>query len=85
MDFDTDELVKNCISALDKDLRVSKLIYETKTGEMERISSKEELEKGEAFKFKESEMSKSYSKITTTIKYDLIGKLVDETKLTRKL
>jgi len=84
VDFDTDELVKNCISALDKDLRVSKLIYETKTGEMERISSKEELEKGEAFKFKESEMSKSYSKITTTIKYDLIGKLVDETKLTRK-
>lgn len=84
VDFDTDELIKNCISALDKDLRISKLVYKTKTGEMERISSKEELEKGQAFKIKESEMSKEYSAITTTIKYDLIGKLVDETKLTRK-
>lgn len=51
---------------------------------MESISSKEELEKGEAFTVKESEMDKDYSKATTTLRYDLIGKLVDETKLTRK-
>jgi type III restriction enzyme len=84
VDFDTDELIRNCIHALDKDLRVSDLIYKTKVGEMESISSKEELERGESFKVKESEMSKDYSKITTTLKYDLIGKLVDETQLTRK-
>ena len=51
---------------------------------MESISSKEELEKGEAFKVKESEMNKYYSKVTINLKYDLVGKLVDETKLTRK-
>ena len=51
---------------------------------MESISSKEELEKGEAFKVKETAMDKDYSAVTTTIRYDLVGKLVDETKLTRK-
>jgi type III restriction enzyme len=83
VDFDTDELIRNCINVLDKDLRVSDLTYQIKVGEMESISSIEELEKGESFVVKESEMSKDYSKITTKLKYDLIGKLVDETKLTR--
>lgn len=84
VDFDTDELIRNCIIALDKDLKVSDLTYHVKTGEMESISSKEELEKGEAFIARESEIDKDYSKITTTLRYDLVGKLVDETKLTRK-
>ncbi|XOQ17109.1 MAG: DEAD/DEAH box helicase family protein [Sporanaerobacter sp.] len=84
VDFDTDELIRNCIVALDKDLKVSDLTYHVKTGEMESISSKEELEKGEAFKVKETETNKDYSKITATLRYDLVGKLVDETKLTRK-
>jgi type III restriction enzyme len=83
VDFDTDELIKNCIIALDKDLRISNIIYQVKTGEMESISSKEELEKGESFRLKETNMNKDYSTVTTTIRYDLVGKLVDETKLTR--
>ncbi|WP_132994993.1 type III restriction-modification system endonuclease [Sporanaerobacter acetigenes] len=84
VDFDTDELIRNCIIALDKDLKVSDLTYHVKTGEMESISSKEELEKGESFIARESEINKDYFKITTTLRYDLVGKLVDETKLTRK-
>lgn len=84
VDFDTDELVKNCIVALDRDLRVSDIIYQVKAGEMESISSKQELEKGEAFKVKETAINKDYSAVITTIRYDLVGKLVDETNLTRK-
>ncbi|MFW5649742.1 MAG: type III restriction-modification system endonuclease [Candidatus Alkaliphilus sp. MAG34] len=84
VDFDTDELIKNCIVALDKDLRVSDLTYYVKMGEMESISSKEELERGEAFTVKESGIDKNRSEITATLKYDLVGKLVDETGLTRK-
>lgn len=84
VDFDTEELVRNCITALDMDLRVSDLTYYVKTGEMESISSREELEKGEAFTVRESETKKDHSEITTALRYDLIGKLVDETKLTRK-
>lgn len=83
VDFDTDELINKCIVYLDKDLRVSNLTYHIKTGEIERISSKEELKRGESFVAKETEMNKDYSEVTTTLKYDLVGKLVDETKLTR--
>jgi len=83
VDFDTKELIKNCIIALDRDLKVSDIIYQVKTGEMESISSKEELERGEAFKVKETAIDKDYSALTTAIRYDLVGKLVDETKLTR--
>ncbi|NLZ54069.1 MAG: restriction endonuclease subunit R, partial [Thermoanaerobacteraceae bacterium] len=84
VDFDTEELIRNCIVALDQDLRVSDITYQVKTGEMESISSKAELERGEAFKLKETAMDKDYTPVTTTIKYDLVGKLVDETQLTRK-
>lgn len=84
VDFDTDELIRNCIVALDKDLRVSDLTYYVKTGEMESITSEEELKSGEAFIVKETKMNKGYSTMNTTLRYDLVGKLVDETQLTRK-
>lgn len=84
VDFDGDELIKNSVIALDKDLRVSDLTYHTRTGEMEHISSKDELKRGESFRVTETETNKGYSKMKTTIRYDLVGKLVDETKLTRK-
>jgi type III restriction enzyme len=58
VDFDTEELIKNCIIALDRDLRVSDITYQVKAGEMESISSKEELEKGEAFKLKKLQLIK---------------------------
>jgi type III restriction enzyme len=84
VDFDTEELIENCIEALDSGLKVSEITFQVKTGEMDSISSKEELERGEAFKVKETATDKEYKPVTTTVRYDLVGKLVDETKLTRK-
>lgn len=86
VDFDTDELVKKSIDSLDKKLRVSKIYFKVETGAMEQIKSKEELTNGGAF-FKEK--IKNYGDNNTiaassNVKYDLIGKLVDETGLTRK-
>ena len=83
VDFDTDELIHNCIIALDRDLRVSDLTYHVVAGEMESISSKDELESGESFKIMQTEMSRAYTTVTTNLRYDLVGKLVDDTKLTR--
>jgi type III restriction enzyme len=82
--FDTDELIDKCIAELDKSLNVSDIIYQVKAGELERISSKEQLKKGEGFKVMESKADWLQANVTASIKYDLIGKLVDETKLTRK-
>lgn len=84
VDFDTDELVRKAIDSLDRKLRVSKIYFKVETGAMEQIRSKAELVSGESFV---KEESASYGNITpsnSNVKYDLIGKLVDDTGLTRK-
>ena len=86
VDFDSDELVKKAITALNGKLRVSKIFFRVETGEMEQIDSKENLESGTAFKKTESHAAGTQSHIGAKhgVKYDLVGKLVEETKLTRK-
>ena len=84
VDFDTDELVRKAIDSLDRKLRVSKIYFKVETGAMKQIRSKDELVSGESFV---KEESASYGNITlsnSNVKYDLIGKLVDDTGLTRK-
>ena len=84
VDFDTDELVNKAIASLDKNLNISKTYFKIETGVMEKIESKEALINGNAFN-KEGSDNYSYTGPTNSnIKYDLIGKLVDETGLTRK-
>lgn len=84
VDFDTDELIKKSIASLDSKLRVSKIYFRVESGAMDNIKSKEELVSGASFV---KEESASYGVTITAhsnVKYDLIGKLVDETGLTRK-
>lgn len=84
VDFDTDELVCKSIASLDAKLRVSKIYFKVETGTMDQIKSKEELASGASIV---KEQSGSYGIAVTAnsnVKYDLIGKLVDETGLTRK-
>lgn len=84
VDFDTDELVRKSIDSLDKKLRVSKIYFKVETGAMEQIKSKEELVSGTAFIKEESDSYGNIIAASSNVKYDLIGKLVDETGLTRK-
>lgn len=84
VDFDTDELVRKSIDALDRKLRVSKIYFKVETGAMEQIKSKAELESGASFVKKESGTYGATIHASSNVKYDLVGKLVDETGLTRK-
>ena len=84
VDFDTDELIRKSIASLDSKLRVSKIYFRVETGAMDVINSKDELLAGTSFA---KDASSSYDASITAnsnVKYDLIGKLVDETGLTRK-
>lgn len=86
VNFDTDELVQKAIHSLDAKLRVAKIFFKVESGAMEEIKSKEELEAGTAF-VKEASASygtKTRISVNSSVKYDLVGKLVEETKLTRK-
>lgn len=82
--FDTDELVRKSIDSLDRKLRVSKIYFKVETGAMEQIKSKEELVSGASFVKEKSASYGNVIAVSSNVKYDLIGKLVDETGLTRK-
>ena len=84
VDFDTDELVRKAIASLDTKLRVSKIYINVKFGELDRIDSKEALNDGSAFVVRETSSYGNTITANSNVKYDLIGKLVDETGLTRK-
>ncbi len=84
VDFDTDELVRKSIASLDNKLRVAKLFFKVETGAMENIKSKDALVSGESFKKEESASYDLAVSANSNVKYDLVGKLVDETGLTRK-
>jgi len=84
VDFDTDELVRKAIAALDSKLRVSKIYFKVETGTMEQIASKDALASGTSFVKEESGSYSATITVNSNVKYDLIGKLVEETGLTRK-
>jgi type III restriction enzyme len=84
VDFDTDELVRKSIASLDSKLRVSKIFFRVESGAMDSIKSKEDLTSGASFVKEESGSYGVTIEANSNVKYDLIGKLVDETGLTRK-
>ena len=84
VDFDTDELVRKSIASLDHKLRVSKIYLKVESGTMDTIKSKEALADGTAFLKEESASFGVTINANSSVKYDLVGKLVDETGLTRK-
>lgn len=84
VNFDTEELIRKAVQSLDCKLRVSKIVFKVETGTMETIKSKEALASGTSFVKEKSASYGSTKTVSTNVKYDLIGKLVEETGLTRK-
>ena len=86
VDFDTDELVKKAIASLNQNLHVPKIFFKVETGAMDEIKSKDSLLDGSAFSKSKSSTydSRKQIRVGSSVKYDLIGKLVGETGLTRK-
>mgnify|MGYP005801402305 FL=1 len=86
VDFDTQELIQKAIQSLNKNLRVSKIYFKVESGSMEEVKSKESLLEGSSFSKKKSEMYSQDRQVraNSAVKYDLVGKLVEETGLTRK-
>ncbi len=87
--FDEDELVKKAVLELNKRLRVSGIYFKVERGEQtDWLESKEQLMMGEGFV--RQDMVREEADFCTTrraissVRYDLIGKLVAETGLTRK-
>jgi type III restriction enzyme len=82
--FETPELVQKCVAAIEKELKVSPLQYTIQRGEQTESTTFENLQQGLAFELQETETGALKASIQSAVKYDLIGKLAEQTKLTRR-
>jgi len=81
--FDSNELVGKCVAALDAELRVAPLQYVVQRGEQLTGTTYEGLQAGEAFELQQTQTAALKASVHSSVKYDLIGKLADQTQLTR--
>jgi type III restriction enzyme len=84
VEFDEPELIEKAIAALNKELRISKIFFKVEYGTMRDIESKENLLDGVSMVREESATYNVEATASASVKYDLIGKVVAETGLTRK-
>ena len=87
--FDEAELVKKSIVELNKRLRIPKIYFKVEQGEqVKTIESKDQLLSGEGFvradTVREEASPYTTMKASRSVRYDLVGKIVGETGLTRQ-
>lgn len=82
--FDSDELIKNAVAAINAELYVSTLQYTTSRSEQKDTLSAEEVKSGNSFKAAKSDTTEIKHVETSQIKYDLVGKVAEATVLTRR-
>lgn len=83
VDFETEELIRKAIQRLNTHLHVSKIFFTVTSGSLDKIASKETLLAGEGFRQQSSKHIDVHSAVNGNVKYDLVGKVVAETGLTR--
>lgn len=82
--FDSQELIDNAIQVLNAKLDVTRVHINLEYGEQrERLDSKEQLETGVGFGKKRSNRESADQAPLGSVRYDLLGKIVDQTDLTR--
>jgi type III restriction enzyme len=81
--FDTPELVAKCVTALEKELKVSPMQYTVVEGEQTEDATYDAIQQGESFKVMTSKTDFHRASAHSAVKYDLMGRLAGETQLTR--
>ena len=71
------------MAALDRELKVTPLQYTIQRGEQTEGTTFEAIKQGEAFVLRETDTGSIKASVGSTVKYDLIGKVAEDTQLTR--
>lgn len=82
VEFDSEELIRKCISALDSQLRVTPLQYTVQVGEQNDGLTDGQLRSGDGFAVTRTTTEHGAS-IHSLVKYDLVGKVAENAQLTR--
>jgi type III restriction enzyme len=84
VEFDSSELIRNCIRVLDSSLNVTVMQYLVEAGKQVVGLEVEQLEAGTGFKVSETKVEHSAVSAGSTVKYDLLGEIAEKTQLTRR-
>jgi len=82
VEFDSAELIRKCVSALDSQLRVTPLQYTVQVGVQNDGLTDDQLRGGDGFTVTSTATQRGDS-VHSLVKYDLIGKLAENAQLTR--
>ena len=82
--FDSDELIKKAIEHINQKLYVSELQYTTTLGEQKTEMNQYEVERNASFTTRKSRTQNLKHAQSSTVTYDLVGKIAEGTTLTRK-
>ena len=82
--FETEELVAKCVKSLDKELKVTPLQYQVTSGEQTDQATYDAMKQGDAFVLRENSTGYLTTSAQSAVKYDLIGKVAEDTQLTRQ-
>lgn len=84
VDFDSDELIRNAVAAINEKMFVSELLYTQTTASQRAVLKEDEVRAGASFDNARSTTKTLSHAQTSQIKYDLVGKIAQGTTLTRK-
>jgi type III restriction enzyme len=83
VNYNSEELITKCIGKLDSELNVKALTYTVETGELNKMDE-DKLSSGDNFAKTGNDTLTDTSAVNTNVKYDLIGKIAENSHLTRK-
>ena len=84
VEFDSEELIRNAIKSINSSLYVTELTYTVSTGEQKGEIDADEIKNGVSFRTAKTRTETLRTAASDTITYDLLGKIVGNTLLTRK-
>lgn len=82
--FDSGELISKAVAAIDRELNVARLSYVVTRGEQKDRLTHDDMELGNMLHKDTADYNVMHTDMVSTVKYDLLGKIGANTKLTRK-
>lgn len=84
VEFDSQELIRKCISALDKHLNVAAMQYVVQAGQQRESLEAGDLTTGAGFRVSSTQTHSETVTASSEVKYDLLGEITEKTHLTRR-
>lgn len=82
--FDSDELIKNSVTAIKRDLKIAPMRYSLEVGKQKDKIDETQVRSGTSFAGSQTETKTLSRAATSTVKYDLVGDIAKGCLLTRK-